>query len=402
MSYVKQNFVDGEILTAEQLNYIEDAIAQIVNAIENGNIGGNGIDWFGAGTNILSGADLDEYKTVGKYYAVNATTATSLVNCPTTQNFVLYVFSRTTSSVVTQMIIDLNGKMYVRSRSTSAWKSWVEYATTKDVSKAIQEAIDSGAFNGADGVSATHEWNGTVLTITSASGTSSADLKGEKGEQGIQGEQGEKGEKGEGGEKGETGATGKSAYEIAVDGGYLGTEAEFAKKLAVEQLDWFGEGVSIPENSDLDTYTTVGKYYISSNAKAKTLINCPTASNFVLYVLTRTNGPKSQMIIDYNGKMYVRSRSTSAWRDWKAYVCADELLDKTYPVGSIYMSVNSTSPADLFGGTWEQIKDTFLLAAGDTYSAGSTGGETEGWLTIDEIPNKVPSYLAVYMWKRTA
>ena len=34
------------------------------------------------------------------------------------------------------------------------------------------------------------------------------------------------------------------------------------------------------------------------------------------------------------------------------------LADCLYPVGSIYMSVNSTSPAKLFGGTWEQIKDT--------------------------------------------
>lgn len=41
--------------------------------------------------------------------------------------------------------------------------------------------------NGADGISATHEWNGTVLTITSASGTSSADLKGDPGEKGADG-----------------------------------------------------------------------------------------------------------------------------------------------------------------------------------------------------------------------
>ena len=36
-----------------------------------------------------------------------------------------------------------------------------------------------------------------------------------------------------------------------------------------------------------------------------------------------------------------------------------------YPVGAIYMSVSSTSPASLFGGTWEQIQNRFLLAAGD-------------------------------------
>lgn len=50
------------------------------------------------------------------------------------------------------------------------------------------------------------------------------------------------------------------------------------------------------------------------------------------------------------------------------------LLDKIYPVGCIYQSTSSTSPAELFGGTWEQIKDRFILAAGDTYAAGSTGG----------------------------
>lgn len=47
--------------------------------------------------------------------------------------------------------------------------------------------------DGKDGISATHQWNGTVLTVTSASGTSSADLKGDKGEQGNTGAVGEAG-----------------------------------------------------------------------------------------------------------------------------------------------------------------------------------------------------------------
>ena len=63
------------------------------------------------------------------------------------------------------------------------------------------------------------------------------------------------------------------------------------------------------------------------------------------------------------------------------------LLNAIYPVGSIYMSVNSTSPATLFGGTWERIKDRFLLSAGDTYSAGATGGESSHTLTASEMPS---------------
>ena len=61
--------------------------------------------------------------------------------------------------------------------------------------------------------------------------------------------------------------------------------------------------------------------------------------------------------------------------------------DIAYPVGSIYLSVNDTSPAELFGGTWEQLKDRFLLAAGDTYAAGSTGGEAQHNLTVAEMPS---------------
>ena len=57
-----------------------------------------------------------------------------------------------------------------------------------------------------------------------------------------------------------------------------------------------------------------------------------------------------------------------------------------YPVGSIYQSVNPTDPAELFGGTWERIKDVFMMAAGDTYAAGSTGGEAEHVLTVEEMP----------------
>ena len=65
---------------------------------------------------------------------------------------------------------------------------------------------------------------------------------------------------------------------------------------------------------------------------------------------------------------------------------AAELLLSMYPVGSIYMSTVETSPEELFGGSWTRIEDTFLLAAGDTYAAGETGGEAEVTLSTSEMP----------------
>ena len=62
-------------------------------------------------------------------------------------------------------------------------------------------------------------------------------------------------------------------------------------------------------------------------------------------------------------------------------------LAKLYPIGSIYLSVNSTNPSTFIGGTWERLKDRFLLAAGDTYAAGNTGGEAQHTLTTAEMPS---------------
>lgn len=59
-------------------------------------------------------------------------------------------------------------------------------------------------------------------------------------------------------------------------------------------------------------------------------------------------------------------------------------FDLVYPVGSVYISYNSTSPATLFGGTWVQIKDKFLLASGSNHSVRSTGGNEK--VTLD-LPN---------------
>lgn len=74
----------------------------------------------------------------------------------------------------------------------------------------------------------------------------------------------------------------------------------------------------------------------------------------------------------------------------RAYSKREELMNLIYPVGSIYMSVNATDPSTLFGGTWEKIKDRFLLSSGDTYSAGNTGGAAS--VTLTAAQSGLPSH----------
>lgn len=74
-----------------------------------------------------------------------------------------------------------------------------------------------------------------------------------------------------------------------------------------------------------------------------------------------------------------------------------------YPVGSIYMSTNDTDPSILFGGTWERLEDKFLLGAGQTYTAGDTGGSAthlhstgNHTLTVAEMPSHSHKYTDYY------
>ena len=62
-------------------------------------------------------------------------------------------------------------------------------------------------------------------------------------------------------------------------------------------------------------------------------------------------------------------------------------VDAIYPIGAIYMSVDSTSPATLFGGTWEAIENTFLVAQGTNFTAGTSGGSSTITLQTTNLPS---------------
>lgn len=64
-----------------------------------------------------------------------------------------------------------------------------------------------------------------------------------------------------------------------------------------------------------------------------------------------------------------------------------DLLDLVYPIGSIYMNVNNINPQSIFGGSWQKIEGRFLLGSSSSYSLGTTGGEANHTLTINEMPS---------------
>ena len=99
------------------------------------------------------------------------------------------------------------------------------------------------------------------------------------------------------------------------------------------------------------------------------------------------------------GKVSETDNMFEVSEDWDVKVYGKLLKDyiqqfatTIYPVGSIYLSVNSTNPGTIFGGTWVQLQDRFLLGAGSTYSNGATGGAATVTLTTSQIPSHTHTF----------
>lgn len=91
---------------------------------------------------------------------------------------------------------------------------------------------------------------------------------------------------------------------------------------------------------------------------------------------------------------WVQSIVADALKSAKEEIYKQAKLD-AHPVGSYYWSNDSTSPAILFGGTWEALPAGYtLIAQGSgtddygsfTYTAGQKYGERKHPLTTDELP----------------
>lgn len=406
---------------------------------------------------------------------ISSTTVYLLRTGDTDNLYTEYIYVNGAWEVLGQQKVDLTGY---------ATETWVEGKLADYIGiNALQDAIDaalaqakaSGAFDGKDGTGIesitykeTDAQGGNVYDVNLSNGTS-YDITAPRGEQGAQGIQGE------------TGAVGPQgpAYVLTeADKQEIADEVKNVIKIPVVptkvsafENDAEYATTKAPEDIPL-TETITAKFHTSNGGSVSFGKEGPNSGTMIRLdqedgitrLLFRSSETKGAMVWEQpeqGAELYVDLGEKG--NDYRRItfptvagrlVTAGALLDLVYPVGSIYMSVNSTDPSTFIGGTWERIQDRFLLSAGSAYAAGTTGGAATHTLTVEQMPahnhkfawadnsatadtnkitlassaaastssqkwrttngdliletggggahNNMPPYLAVYIWKRTA
>lgn len=133
--------------------------------------------------------------------------------------------------------------------------------------------------------------------------------------------------------------------------------------------------------ADRGTLVYVGnqvKASINFDADPQTQLNTKLSKNF--------NTLTTKQILSDNDTFAIQDYNTQENLNVTLATIKSTLLNASFPLGAIYMSVNSTNPGELFGGVWEALENKFLLGASSSYPVGSTGGEVNHTLTISEMP----------------
>ena len=147
-------------------------------------------------------------------------------------------------------------------------------------------------------------------------------------------------------------------------------------------------------DAGIDPNTTLEDLCLSSHS------NAPQGAGTFYYIHTAFYNTKSataaraQVAMPYNkkGSIYHRHYASGAWSAWTRYMNADEI----YPVGSVCIRYDTTSPATLYGGTWQRIEGRFLFGCAESGTVGATGSHTTG-----SGSSSLP-YVNVAIWRRTA
>lgn len=277
-----------------------------------------GVASLSGGTYISDSSDLNDYKTVGNYHCSGDANAATLSNCPTTHAFRMYVgYATGNTSYVYQELIDWVTGTRYYRQALASGNRWSNWDKSYDTTNLKFSTI---AFVGSNPV------------------TTATDDTPEKW-RGI-----------------------GSGYAWYSAGGQL-----------IDQPSQYGFLINYCNGSDIFQVwkmQNTGAMYIRSGnnsgwghtwAKVYDSLNKPTHAEL--------------------GTTPIANGGTGATTAAQAKANLGISLLDAYPVGSLYMSGNSTSPASLFGGSWERIQDKFLVGAGGSFAPYTSGGKTAYDLT---------------------
>lgn len=151
-------------------------------------------------------------------------------------------------------------------------------------------------------------------------------------------------------------------------------------------------------DNGIDPDTTLDELILTSHT------NAPQGRGTFYYIHTAFYSTKSetsaraQVAFPYSksGSMYHRYYRDGAWSAWTQYMNTNDV----YPVGSIVIRYDHTSPASLYGGTWTRVIHTSTGAGAFLYGCtaagviGEEGGEAAVTLTNSELPALSGSFRA--------
>lgn len=183
-----------------------------------------------------------------------------------------------------------------------------------------------------------------------------------------------------------------SATEIILAVAYKGTTAA-SGRYAVAPIQGYTKELAdkaaalIDQFSDAEATAASSASAAASSASAASNSATAAASSASAASASETNAKNSETNAASSAAAAAASEAELAAAVTQAVTqaVADAKL-AAHPVGSLYWSTQSTDPASLFGGTWERVKDRFVLAAGDSYAVGATGGEATHTLAEAEMP----------------
>lgn len=230
------------------------------------------------------------------------------------------------------------------------------------------------------------------------------------------------------------------------------TRAKLEELIAAGEIEVGGGGMQYAKPLGVSDANLITDFWVLGTNGASGGSNYPGDGYWYVNTVFYSNENQlKQTAYGYlSNEVWTRYRYQGTWHPWTNTA----LL--SYPVGAIYMSYASTSPATLFGGTWTALGGRMLIGVNGTYTAGSTGGAAThshglaaGWAKIGVNANpymfykpivktsenfpayvegvrsvtgggndaitrvtalggttdsdsSLPPYLAVYMWRRTA